>query len=40
MFNIIIFKTKLLSKALVIIADLFHILLAFKKKLVISHDIT
>jgi hypothetical protein len=40
MFNIIIFKTKpLLSKALVTIADLLHTLLAFKKKLVISHDI-
>ena len=40
MFNIIIVKAKLLlSKALMIIADLFHTLLAFKKNLVISHDI-
>ena len=40
MFNIIIFKAKLLlSKALVTIADLFHTLVAFKKKLVISNDI-
>ena len=40
MFNIIIFKTKLLlSKASVTIADLFHTLLVFKKKFEISHDI-
>ena len=40
MFNIIIFKAKLLlSKAVVIITDLFHTFLAFKKKLIISHDI-